>query len=87
MVLHDIIEITGTFITEWDSGQQICEAILSTPHTMNLTIQSLVQITKYFKLDGWLLNIENNLPDGNKMMYVILDHIKYLFLDYLTDFM
>ncbi|XP_045476472.1 cytosolic endo-beta-N-acetylglucosaminidase [Harmonia axyridis] len=57
------VKILGTFITEWDEGIAICKDIFKDMSTMQSLIKKLCKITEMFKLDGWLLNIENKLED------------------------
>lgn len=57
------VKILGTFITELGPGAKICEKIFKDEDTMRIFATSLTQILKIFHFDGWLLNIENGLPD------------------------
>jgi endo-beta-N-acetylglucosaminidase D len=49
----------GTFITEWDDGKARCQKLLESEDSYREVASKLVEITKYYKFDGWLINIEN----------------------------
>ena len=57
------VKILGTLITEFQPGTKICEKIFKDEDTMRIFATSLTKILEIFKFDGWLLNIENPLPD------------------------
>ncbi|XP_031352619.1 cytosolic endo-beta-N-acetylglucosaminidase isoform X2 [Photinus pyralis] len=57
------VQILGTFITEWEPGKAVCEEIFASPKSLKKFVNILVEICVLFKLDGWLLNIENGLDD------------------------
>jgi mannosyl-glycoprotein endo-beta-N-acetylglucosaminidase len=57
------VKILGTLITEFEPGSKICQKIFKDEDTMRIFATSLTQILKIFRFDGWLLNIENPLPD------------------------
>lgn len=57
------VKILGTFITEVEPGKKICESIFKDEDTMRIFATSLTRILEIFQFDGWLLNIENPLPD------------------------
>ncbi|XP_044760005.1 cytosolic endo-beta-N-acetylglucosaminidase [Coccinella septempunctata] len=57
------VKILGTIITEFEDGTKICEKIFKDSDTVQHFIKKLCKITEMFKLDGWLLNIENPLED------------------------
>lgn len=56
-------DVVGTFITELTEGKLICADILKDTQTMLLFVNALVDICVKFKLDGWLLNVENSLDE------------------------
>lgn len=70
------IYIPGTIITEWQDGFQVCEEILKSEEDMKKFVHQLVAITNYFKIDGWLINIENKV---NKID-TLLKFVEYLTL-------
>lgn len=53
------VQILGTFITEWDEGSQECKLLLE---NKQFYADQLVEIAKYYRFDGWFLNIENPIP-------------------------
>ncbi|XP_042913021.2 cytosolic endo-beta-N-acetylglucosaminidase [Parasteatoda tepidariorum] len=55
------VKILGTFITEWDDGIKVCEALLENEDAVEQLSAQLVKIANYFNFDGWLINIENKL--------------------------
>ncbi|XP_071444091.1 cytosolic endo-beta-N-acetylglucosaminidase isoform X2 [Hetaerina americana] len=58
--LHGV-KILGTFITEWESGQEICKEILKNHDNIEKFVKKLVDIADHYGFDGWLLNIENKV--------------------------
>lgn len=61
----------GTFITEWDDGKVRCHKVIESEESLKRAANKLVEITKYFQFDGWLINIEN-----------VVDVCCILFMDY-----
>lgn len=57
----------GTFITEWNEGKEICEKILVSDEMIDLVVDKLVDITLFFKFDGWLINIENVITNVSRL--------------------
>ncbi|XP_046533530.1 cytosolic endo-beta-N-acetylglucosaminidase isoform X2 [Equus quagga] len=54
--------VLGTFITEWIAGGQLCEAFLAgDEHSYQVVADQLVSLARFFRFDGWLINIENSL--------------------------
>ncbi|XP_061568074.1 cytosolic endo-beta-N-acetylglucosaminidase isoform X2 [Cololabis saira] len=74
---HGVV-VLGTFITEWDDGAKMCEAFLKDEESYRAVADKLVQISKYYGFDGWLINIENYLGE------VAVRNMP-LFLQYLTE--
>ncbi|TRY59587.1 hypothetical protein DNTS_003878 [Danionella cerebrum] len=74
---HGVLSI-GTFITEWTSGEKICEMFLADEESYRAAADKLVQICHYYEFDGWLINIENVLSETAVKN-------ASLFLRYLTD--
>ncbi|KAF5283612.1 hypothetical protein FQR65_LT13818 [Abscondita terminalis] len=70
------VQILGTFITEWKPGKKICNEIFKDSESLLKFIDVLVDICVLFKLDGWLLNIENEVEE--------IDSLK-LFVKLLTE--
>jgi len=52
---------SGTVITEWDAGRQLCSEFLSSEAEWHALADKLVNIAVTYGFDGWLLNIENAL--------------------------
>ncbi|PVD38235.1 hypothetical protein C0Q70_00846 [Pomacea canaliculata] len=57
---HGVL-VLGTLITEWGTGAELWEEILSSESTSYQFISKLVSMSKHYGFDGWLLNIENNI--------------------------
>ncbi|PAV88902.1 hypothetical protein WR25_02748 [Diploscapter pachys] len=56
--------VLGTFITEWTGGYALCSQIFDSTEHCDAAIDVLVRISKHYKFDGWLINIENKCqPD------------------------
>lgn len=58
-VIFAWISISGTFITEWDDGKVRCHKVIESEESFKRAANKLVEITKYYQFDGWLINIEN----------------------------
>ncbi|KAI4455917.1 endo beta n-acetylglucosaminidase [Holotrichia oblita] len=70
------VPILGTFITEWNAGKAVCDFILKDMQTVERVANALIDICILFKLDGWLLNIENKVENTQNLKH---------FIKYLTD--
>ena len=57
-------QVLGTFITEWEAGQQTCEVLFESMESAEQAAKQLVAIARYFHFEGWLVNIENNLDES-----------------------
>eukprot|EP00050_Salpingoeca_kvevrii_P022588 m.128667 g.128667 ORF g.128667 m.128667 type:complete len:821 (-) comp9754_c0_seq1:37-2499(-) len=57
-------KILGTLITEWEKGEQICAQFLESEATVAALVEKLVDIAVYYNFDGWLVNIENPIPQA-----------------------
>eukprot|EP01132_Coremiostelium_polycephalum_P006147 gene6147-7657_t len=59
------VKIMGTFITEWDGGViDSCLLVDGPPQVSNresFFIDKLVEMAKYYRFDGWFINIESPL--------------------------
>ncbi|XP_047363269.1 cytosolic endo-beta-N-acetylglucosaminidase isoform X1 [Vespa velutina] len=74
------VKVLGTVITEHADGEVIWNLILQSEETVRRFANALVQIAKFYKFDGWLLNVENSIkPEGiNNLVYFVKylsDHI------------
>ena len=67
------VEILGTIITEFDEGKKICDELLQSRETIESFVNICCKIAICYKLEGWLLNIENKLdPDQvPNMIYLV----------------
>ncbi|XP_038123504.1 cytosolic endo-beta-N-acetylglucosaminidase [Cyprinodon tularosa] len=59
---HGVI-VLGTFITEWTDGAAVCKTFLKDEKSYQEVANKLVQISQYYRFDGWLINIENALSE------------------------
>ncbi|XP_033739012.1 cytosolic endo-beta-N-acetylglucosaminidase-like isoform X3 [Pecten maximus] len=53
------VQMMGTLITEWDDGKKRCHQIIESEESYMMFADKLVEITKHYGMDGWLVNIEN----------------------------
>lgn len=53
---------TGTLISEWDDGKKVWLDVLSDKNKLLLFSSKLAEICNHFKFDGYLLNVENEIP-------------------------
>lgn len=72
------VKILGTVIVEGAEGKLLCDEFLNTRESIIKFANALVQIAGFYKFDGWLLNIENeiNTEDITKLTF---------FVQYLTE--
>jgi hypothetical protein len=52
--------VLGTFITEWEAGEQTCKDLFYSVESSTKVANILVNIAEDYSLDGWLVNIENS---------------------------
>ncbi|KAM3909984.1 cytosolic endo-beta-N-acetylglucosaminidase isoform 1-T2 [Leptodactylus fuscus] len=71
------VSILGTFITEWEDGAKVCEAILSGDEsTYKAVADQMVALARFYRFDGWLVNIENVLsPAAVSRMPAFLSYL------------
>ena len=72
------MNITGTVITEWNDGKARCEEFLKSEDSYKQFADQLVQISKYYGFDGWLINIENKIE---VVVSVLLLKLKVIRMD------
>ena len=60
----------GTFITEWKDGKKICDEMLQSDIFVDLIVDKLVQLTIFYKFDGWLINIENPINEIDRLNFL-----------------
>ncbi len=56
-----LLQVLGTFITEWDKGAEYCCQMFGSPEAAERTAVQLAAIAQAYGFDGWLINIENKL--------------------------
>lgn len=80
----------GTFITEWDDGKIRSQRLLESEDSFRKVASKLVEITKYYKFDGWLINIENVIEVYITLIKLLFSYINEAVLanlgTILTDF-
>ena len=59
--------VLGTLIFEWDAGLTELMKILQSFKTRAKAASQLAAIAKFYGFDGWLVNVEVNLPGGSSM--------------------
>ncbi|KAE9542762.1 hypothetical protein AGLY_002673 [Aphis glycines] len=59
------VKVLGTLITEWIDGNTLWLQVFSNLEKRNNLVDKLVEICKYYKFDGYLLNVENELESEN----------------------
>ncbi|KAF3433345.1 hypothetical protein FNV43_RR24447 [Rhamnella rubrinervis] len=55
------VKVLGTFITEWDEGRVISNALLSTKESSQMYAERLTELAVALGFDGWLINMEVKL--------------------------
>jgi endo-beta-N-acetylglucosaminidase D len=50
------VKCLGTFITEFDAGEQICSQFLTNSSQVDRVVDKLTAITLYYEFDGWLVS-------------------------------
>ncbi len=53
--------ILGTFITEWGDGSEKCSIFFANKESAERTARQLTAIAAFYKFEGWLINIENEM--------------------------
>ncbi|XP_050424931.1 cytosolic endo-beta-N-acetylglucosaminidase [Adelges cooleyi] len=59
------VKCLGTLITEWDDGHELWLKLFTNLEKRDILVNKLVAICKNYSFDGYLINIENNLPIEN----------------------
>ncbi|XP_032831936.2 cytosolic endo-beta-N-acetylglucosaminidase [Petromyzon marinus] len=70
------VPILGTFITEWRGGEEVCDRFLQGEESARALANQLVRISTFYQLDGWFINIENNVQP--EKVAVLLGFLRYL---------
>ncbi|XP_014381885.1 cytosolic endo-beta-N-acetylglucosaminidase [Alligator sinensis] len=59
------VSVLGTFITEWTEGRKTCESFLAgQAEAYSAVAKQLARIASFYRFDGWLVNIENELSEA-----------------------
>ena len=58
------VPVLGTFITEWEDGQEKCAYLLGDISVLEQFVDQMVNIAVHHSMDGWLINIENEIRVG-----------------------
>ncbi|XP_014664041.1 PREDICTED: cytosolic endo-beta-N-acetylglucosaminidase-like [Priapulus caudatus] len=61
----------GTIITEWDAGAELCAKFLADWETCERFARTLIDICRYYRFDGYLVNIENPIVPGEQLVNLI----------------
>nr|XP_050861167.1 cytosolic endo-beta-N-acetylglucosaminidase-like isoform X1 [Vespula vulgaris] len=72
------VKVLGTVITEHADGGVIWNLILRTKESVKRFANALVHVAKFYKFEGWLLNVENGIKPEE------IDNLVY-FVKYLSD--
>ncbi|KAF0986719.1 hypothetical protein HZS_7012 [Henneguya salminicola] len=73
--------ILGTFYVDWVNGMVILLELLS-PTNFELTLKNLVHLCQIYQFDGYLINIECDVPpDFVCIILKFLNRLKYMLLD------
>jgi len=56
------VPVLGTFLTEWDDGAAACAQLLASDASAQHAAHQLALIAEHLCFDGWIINIENDLP-------------------------
>ena len=51
--------LSGTFITEFDAGKEICRELLASDENVDRVVDALALLMAWYSFDGYLFNIEN----------------------------
>ncbi|ESO93332.1 hypothetical protein LOTGIDRAFT_119666 [Lottia gigantea] len=55
------VKVLGTLITEWKYGFECCNLFLENVDVYKNFATKLVNMAEYYRFDGWLINIENEV--------------------------
>ena len=66
----------GTLITEGDDGVAICKGLFSSLENVEISVQQMVNIASFYKFEGWLINIENEI-DANCVSDIIFSPFSF----------
>ena len=60
------VRCLGTFITEWEGGREACRRLFASPSLASSLAGRMVEMARHYGLDGWLINIENEVEVGRE---------------------
>jgi mannosyl-glycoprotein endo-beta-N-acetylglucosaminidase len=60
---------SGTFITEFGAGKEICHELLASDDNVDRAVDALVLLMAWYCFDGYLLNIENPIEVNLERKY------------------
>lgn len=66
----------ATLITEWDDGKAVWIELLSDENKLSLFSSKLAEICDHYKFDGYLLNVENVIPE--ELVSRLVEFVKQL---------
>ena len=72
------VKVLGTLITENSDGERVWQRVLSSREEIRKLANALIKIAKFYKFEGWLINVENNIKES------AVEELIY-FVKYLTD--
>ena len=73
----------GTMITEGEKGYLICLEMLKNNAEVGRAVDQLLAVMQYYNFDGWLINIENQLPGS--MIDRMVDFLRQVGLNKLNE--
>ena len=56
------VQVLGTLITEWEAGAAVCRQLFGSKAAALRAAAQLAAMAAAANFDGWLVNIENDLP-------------------------
>ncbi|KAL4424425.1 hypothetical protein ABPG77_005668, partial [Micractinium sp. CCAP 211/92] len=59
------VRVLGTLITEWEAGAAACAELFGSPEAAADAAEALARIAACYGFEGWLINIENEVPPGH----------------------
>lgn len=65
------VKILGTVISEHQEGSDTWKEILKSVEDTEKFADALVIVAKFYKFDGWLLNVENEIENVPRLQYFV----------------
>lgn len=66
------VRCLGTFLTEWEEGKEVCRRLFHSPIVAIALAERLVALAGYHGLDGWLINIENEVESETAVENMVI---------------